>query len=168
MPAPFYIKQYHPLMCWHIEYLTPLRLDKTQCVRRSDIWADILSPVPACQNSHTALYLTAGWTNKEACLPILTHMFMTSYIRVYTFACMFCLRIHTSVFVGLCVMKASDLLKLFLSWSCPCLWFHKLHSRYEGAKMLCQHASGLETDTLHFSGLVWYFAPRHLMLNYFR
>lgn len=31
MPATFYIKQYHPLMCWHIEYLTPLRLEKTVC-----------------------------------------------------------------------------------------------------------------------------------------
>lgn len=46
MPATFYIKQYHPLMCWHIVYLTPLWLEKTHCVRGFDIWAGYSIPPP--------------------------------------------------------------------------------------------------------------------------
>lgn len=163
MPATFYIKHYHPLMCWHIEYLTPLRLkrDSARSVLIFGAGYSILHPRPA---KTLTLPLPHSWTykHKEACAHSSMHVY--DFIHVYVKRPCACCVVLTW---ATCVCRKW----VFLSWSHP---FRGSVSDFTNCtagmrEQRCFLSTHIESgvDTLRFSGLVWNFALQHLLLNHF-
>lgn len=121
MPATFYIKQYHPLICWHISH--PSDLKRHTVCRVLKFGLDTLSLRPVCQNS---CLLPHSWMDKRR-----TEWSVCSCVKVCTCSRrQVCVRAHTYctcfvyLFKGVCVCEESIFGKGWTAKAIFVMWSH--------------------------------------------